>query len=165
MAERGIGLVFGGSELGMMGAVAKGVLDAGGEVIGVIPGALARREVAYQNLPDLRVVGTMHERKALMEELSDAFVALPGGLGTLDELFEILTWAQLGIHTKPCGILNVDGFFDPLLQYLDATVGERFIRPEHRDMIQLATGVEEVLDLLSNYEPPTTLKWVDGPLP
>lgn len=128
IAQRGFGLVFGGGRVGLMGALADAALAAGGEVVGVIPDALMRAELAHEGLTDLRVVGSMHERKALMERLSDAFVALPGGFGTLDEFCEILTWSQLGIHSKPCSILNVGGYFDPFLKFVDGAVQAGFIR-------------------------------------
>lgn len=126
MAERNIGLVYGGAAVGLMGAVADAAMAAGGEVIGVIPRSLVEREVAHKGLPDLRIVGSMHERKALMAELSDAFIALPGGIGTLEELFEVWTWTQLGAHAKPCALLNVLGFYDKLLAFLDHVVENRF---------------------------------------
>src|SRR5688500_17792950 len=127
-----IGWVYGGGNVGLIGILAYAALGAGGEVIGIITSGLMRREVGHTGLADLRIVETMHERKALMADLSDGFLALPGGMGTLDELFEILTWAQLGIHTKPCGLLNIAGYFTPLITLLDHMVAERFLRPEHR---------------------------------
>jgi uncharacterized protein (TIGR00730 family) len=135
LAARGIGLVYGGGRVGLMGELAESALRAGGSVIGVIPQTLAAREVAHEGLTELRVVPSMHARKALMAELSDAFVALPGGLGTLEELCEVLTWAQLGIHAKPCGILNVDRYFDPLLALLDHAAREGFVKREHRAIL------------------------------
>jgi len=135
LAAEGIGLVFGGGSVGVMGEVADATMAAGGEVIGVIPEWLVGREVGHQGITELRVVGSMHERKAMMAELSDAFVALPGGLGTLEEICEILTWAQLELHAKPCGILNVAGYFDLFLGFLDHAVGERLLRPRHRALV------------------------------
>jgi hypothetical protein len=135
LARRGLGLVFGGGKVGLMGVIADSMLRAGGEVIGVIPQSLVAREVAHRGITDLRVVDTMHQRKALMNELSDAFIALPGGFGTLDEFFEILTWSQLGIHGKPVGLLNVAGYYDSLLAMLDHAVTERFLRPAHRELV------------------------------
>lgn len=132
LAERGDGLVYGGSSVGLMGAVADAVLDGGGEAIGVIPRSMVDRELAHGRLSELHVVGTMHERKAMMVSLSDAFLALPGGHGTLDELFEALTWSQLGIHAKPIGVWNVDGYWDPLLAALDHMCAEGFVRPSDR---------------------------------
>src|SRR5512142_817811 len=132
LARRGMGLVYGGGGIGLMGAVADAALDAGGEVVGVIPRALQLRELAHANLTALHVVGSMHERKAKMAELSHAFVALPGGMGTLEELAEILTWAQLGLHQKPCGLLDVAGYYQPLVGFFDRAVAEGFLKPEHR---------------------------------
>lgn len=152
LAGRGLDLVYGGARVGLMGAVADAALAAGGEVIGVIPQSLVALEVAHEGLADLRVVDGMHERKARMAELADAFVALPGGLGTFEEFFEILTWAQLGLHPKPCGLLNVAGFFDPLLALVEHAVAERFVRPEHRHLIVDAADPENLLDRLSAYK-------------
>jgi hypothetical protein len=135
LASRGIRVVYGGAQVGTMGALADAVLDAGGEITGVIPEHLVSAEVAHPRLADLRVVGSMHERKALMAELSDAFIALPGGLGTLEEFAEIVTWAQLGLHSKPTGLLNLLGYYDDLLRFLDHASAERFLRPDHREMI------------------------------
>ncbi len=135
LARAGLGLVFGGGRVGLMGKVADAALAAGGEVIGVIPQALVAKELAHRGVTDLRVVGSMHERKALMAELSDAFIALPGGYGTLDEFCEILTWVQLGLQRKPCGVLNVEGYYDELLRFLDHAVEEQFIHPAHREML------------------------------
>src|SRR4051812_36123772 len=145
MAARGLGLVFGGGHVGLMGVVADAVLRRGGEVVGVIPQALADKELAHRGLTELRVVSTMHQRKALMADLADGFAALPGGFGTADELFEILTWAQLGLHARPVGLLNVAGFFDPLLAWLDRTVSEGFLRPEHRGLLAEAGEAAEFL--------------------
>jgi uncharacterized protein (TIGR00730 family) len=160
LARRGIGLVYGGASIGLMGAAADAALEAGGEVIGVIPRALAEREVAHTGLADLRVVGSMHERKALMAELSDAFIALPGGAGTLEELFEVWTWAQLGSHAKPCALLNVGGFYDRLLGFLDHVVDEAFLKPAHRDMLLVADEPETLLGLMAEYRAPTETKWI-----
>lgn len=160
IAERGWRVVYGGGRVGLMGVLADAALAAGGEVIGVIPEALLRKEVGHQGLTDLRVVQTMHQRKALMSELSDGVVALPGGLGTLEELFEILTWAQLGIHARPCGMLNAGGYYDDLLTFLDQTVSEGFVRGEHRDMILAAGEAAALLDLMAGYTPRYTAKWM-----
>ncbi len=162
LAERGLGLVYGGARVGLMGAVADAALAAGGAVTGVMPRALVEREVAHAALPDLRIVDTMHERKALMAELSDAFVALPGGLGTFEELFEAWTWAQLGLHRKPVALLDVAGFYGPLAAFLDAAVGERFVRPEHRGMLLVDDDPGALLGRLAAYEPPAVAKWI-GP--
>ena len=161
LAARNIGLVYGGARVGLMGAVADAVLAAAGKVTGVIPGALAEKEVAHTGLTDLRVVSSMHERKALMSELADGFVALPGGWGTLDELFEILTWAQLGIHRKPCGLLNVSGYFDGLLSFLEHSYAEGFVRREYQSMITVADSPGGLLDKLAAYRPPLVEKWID----
>jgi uncharacterized protein (TIGR00730 family) len=148
LAQRGIGLVFGAGHIGLMGVLADACLGAGGEVIGVIPQELVDRELAHGRLTELHVVDTMHQRKALMADLSDAFVALPGGYGTLDELFEILTWAQLGLHEKPVGLWNVAGFFDPLLMWIAQAVREGFISERNHALLRVAASVEEVLALL-----------------
>jgi len=161
LAARGIELVYGGAQVGLMGGVADAVLAGGGRVTGVIPNALVEKEVAHRGLTDLRVVTSMHERKALMADLSDAFVALPGGWGTLDEMFEILTWAQLGLHRKPCGLLNVQGYFDRLLAFLDHTVEQGFVRREHQSMISVSDSPGTLLDALVAYEPPHVEKWID----
>lgn len=161
LAERSIGLVYGGASVGLMGAVADAVLRAGGEVVGVMPRSLLEREVAHRQLRDLRVVGSMHERKALMAELADAFLALPGGLGTLEEFFEVWTWAQLGEHTKPLGMLNVAGYYDPLLAFFDHLVSERFVRPEHRAMVLLEEDAGALLSGFASYRPPVVSKWID----
>jgi uncharacterized protein (TIGR00730 family) len=149
LAARGIGLVYGGGRIGLMGIVADAVLAEGGSVTGVIPRALVSKEVAHLDLKDLRVVGSMHERKALMAELSDAFIALPGGFGTLEEMFEVLTWAQLRFHQKPCGLLNVEGFYDGLLSFLDHAVSEDFIRARLRASVLVETDPFRLLDLLA----------------
>jgi len=162
LAEREIDLVYGGGSVGLMGILADEMLRLQRQVIGVIPRALAAREVANLALADLRVVGTMHERKSLMAELSDAFIALPGGFGTFEELFEIITWAQLGIHQKPIGLLNVNGYFDPLLLMISRAVEEEFIRPQYSRLIVIANEIRELLDLLDRFEPMEGLtKWVD----
>lgn len=135
LARAGIGIVYGGGKVGLMGVLADAALSEGGRVVGVIPRMLVDREIAHQGLTELRIVGSMHERKALMADLSDGFIAMPGGFGTLDELCEILTWTQLGLQHKPIGMLNVDGFFDPLLAAFDHAVAEQFVKPKHRDMI------------------------------
>jgi uncharacterized protein (TIGR00730 family) len=154
LTSRDIGLVYGGGRVGVMGAIADAVLEAGGQVIGVIPQGLVDKEVALTELPDLRVVSSMHERKALMVELSDGFVALPGGLGTFEEFLEVLTWAQLRIHPKPCGLLNVCGYFAKLVGFLDHAVGEQFIEREHRSMLLIDENPESLLAKFEAYQPP-----------
>ena len=161
LAERGIRLVYGGSHLGLMGTVADAVLAAGGAVTGVIPRMLVEKEAAHRQLADLRVVGSMHERKALMAELADGFIAMPGGFGTLEEFCEMLTWAQLGVHRKPCGLLNVEGFYDPLLALLDHAVRERFLKPVNRDLLLAETVPETLLDRMARVPPPLVDKWLD----
>jgi uncharacterized protein (TIGR00730 family) len=162
LTRRGIGLVYGGARAGLMGTLADAVLEAGGEVTGVIPKALLEREIAHLGLTDLRTVDSMHERKALMADLSDGFLALPGGLGTFEELFEIVTWAQLGMHRKACGLLNVRGFYDGLAAFLDHAVAERFLRPEHRDLLLVETSAGAMLERLLSFEPPPGVaKWID----
>jgi uncharacterized protein (TIGR00730 family) len=150
LARRGLGLVFGAGHVGLMGVLADAVLAGGGEAIGVIPRSLVDRELAHGRLTDLRVVGTMHERKALMAELSAGFVALPGGYGTLDELFEIVTWAQLGLHHKPVALLNVGGFFDPLLAWIDRAVADDFVQPKYHCLLLVGDDVETLLDRMES---------------
>lgn len=148
LAARGRGLVYGGGHIGLMGVIADAVLQAGGSVIGVIPRSMVERELAHERLTELHVVETMHQRKALMAERADGFAALPGGFGTADELFEILTWRQLRLHDKPIGLLNVAGFFDPLLAWMDRTVEDGFLRAEHRALIHVEDQPDRILDLL-----------------
>jgi uncharacterized protein (TIGR00730 family) len=154
LARRGVGLVYGGGRIGLMGILADAVLAQGGRVTGVIPRALVSKEVAHLELKDLRIVGSMHERKSLMAELADAFIALPGGFGTLEEMFEVLTWAQLRFHQKPCGLLNVEGFYDPLLSFLDHATAEDFIRARLRASVLVETDPARLLDLLAQPNPP-----------
>lgn len=161
LAERKIGVVYGGASIGLMGAVADGALSAGGEVIGVIPRRLVEAEIAHAGLSDLRVVETMHERKALMAELADAVIALPGGTGTLDELFELFTWSQLGLYRKPIGLLDVAGYWQPLLALLDHAVDERFLRAEHRATLLVEGDVAALLDRLASYRHRAHDKWLD----
>lgn len=149
LAARGIGLVYGGSQIGVMGAAANAALEAGGEVIGIIPHGLADKEVAHHGLTELRVVETMHERKAMMADISDAFVALPGGFGTFDELFEIITWAQIGLHAKPIGVLDVEGYFQPLRALMASVVKEGFASPEHTELIAFDDDPERLVDVIS----------------
>ncbi len=158
LAQRQITLIYGGARVGTMGEIADSALAAGGHVIGIIPQALAEK-VAHPGLTDLRVVPSMHERKALMAELADGFIALPGGLGTLEEFFEVLTWAQLGMHHKPCGLLNVGGYYGPLMDFLDHAVAQRFIKAEHRAMALIDEHPADLLDQFNAYHPPTVDKW------
>jgi uncharacterized protein (TIGR00730 family) len=161
LAERQIALVYGGANVGIMGAIAETMLDSGANVIGVMPRLLVEKEVAHSGLSDLHIVETMHERKHLMAELSDAFIALPGGLGTLEEFFEAVTWAQLGMHKKPCGLLNVCGYFDNLIRFLTTAVSECFLREEHREMILIHESPEELIRQFETYEPPNVKKWME----
>jgi len=161
LALAGIGLVYGGASVGLMGQVADAALAAGGAVTGVMPRALAEKEIAHAGLTDLHVVGSMHQRKALMAELSDGFVALPGGIGTFEELFEVWTWAQLGHHQKPCAVLNVDGFYDQLIGFLDSVVERRFMRAEHRAMLIEATEPAALIAALRGYTAPGVVKWIE----
>ena len=156
-----IAIVYGGSRVGLMGALADAALDAGGEVIGVIPRSLVDKDVAHTRLSDLRVAGSMHERKALMADLSDAFIALPGGYGTFEEFCEALTWTQLGLQRKPCGILNVEGYYDPLLALFDRAVAERFLKPVHRRMVVSDSDPESLIVRLLGQETPLADKWID----
>ena len=160
LARRGIGLVYGGGNVGLMGIVADAALAGRGEVIGVIPAALADREVAHAGVTDLRVVDSMHTRKALMAELSDAFIAMPGGVGTFEEFFEAVTWTQLGVHRKPCGLLNVGGFYTPLAAFIDQAVTEGFIKPIHRAMIVVDDDPERLLNALATVKLPDVPKWI-----
>jgi hypothetical protein len=161
LLEKGITLVYGGANVGLMAVLADTMLAGGGKVIGVMPKSLVEREVAHGGLTEMHIVEGMQERKALMADLSDAFLALPGAFGTLDELFEVLTWNQLGIVNKPVGLLNISGFFSPLLQMLDHAVAEKFLRPEHRDMLQAADDIAELFGMLERYEPVTAEKWIE----
>ena len=162
LAERDITLVYGGGHVGIMGVIADSALGAGGEAIGVMPRSLVDREIGHTGLTKLHVVSSMHERKALMSELSEGFVALPGGNGTLEEFFEVLTWAQLGEHGKPCGLLNVAGYYDPLLAVFDRMVDRSFLKEEHRGLVLVEEDPSDLLERFDNYEPPRTIKWV-GP--
>ena len=160
LAQRGIGVVYGGAHRGLMGILADTALAAGGEVIGVIPQALVDREIAHTGLSELRVVASMHERKALMAELSDGFVALPGGAGTLEELIEVYTWSQLGLHRKPMGVLNVNGYYDGLAALLDHAVEQGFLRPEHRAAMHAEATPEALLGRFEGWRPATLGKWL-----
>ena len=161
IAETDRVLVYGGAKVGLMGALADSVLAAGGKVIGVVPRALVEKKVAHDSLTELHVVSSMHERKEMMAELADAFIAMPGGLGTLEEFFEMWTWAQLGLHQKPLGLLGAKDFFAPLLQFLDVLVSQRFLRPEHRQMAFLEQDPVLLLQLLERYKVTSVPKWID----
>jgi uncharacterized protein (TIGR00730 family) len=157
-----IGLVYGGGKVGLMGRLADAVLAEGGEAIGVMPEALVAKEIGHPGLSDLRVVGSMHERKALMADLSDAFVALPGGLGTVEELFEVYTWSQLGLHLKPCALLDVDGYYEGIATFLSHAVDERFLREDHRAMLIVERDAKTLIERLRQFEPAAVVpKWID----
>ena len=160
LLRRHLGLVYGGGCVGLMGTIADAVLNGGGEVIGIIPEALVERELAHRDVAQLIVVRSMHERKAKMAELSDAFIAMPGGYGTFEEFCEIITWAHLGLHHKPCGILNVDGYYDSLLMLFDRAVEEGFLKPANRRLVIEQTNPDRLLDLLATSTPPQTEKWI-----
>jgi uncharacterized protein (TIGR00730 family) len=160
LAASGIDLVYGGAAVGLMGAVADAAIVRGGHVIGVMPQALVDKEIAHRGLSDLRVVGSMHERKALMAELADGFIALPGGLGTFEELFEVWTWAQLGYHRKPCALLNAGGFYDKLTDFLDDVVERGFVKPIHRAMLIVENEPAALIEAMRAYEPPQVDKWI-----
>lgn len=162
LAVRGIGLVYGGAGIGVMGAIADAVLEKGGEVFGVIPSALATREVAHGGLTELFVVNSMHERKAKMAEMSDGFVALPGGWGTIEEIFEMLTWGQLGLHKKPCGLLNTSSYYDHLFIFLEHAISQHFVKAEFRPMIIMDQSAAALLDRFQDYRAPQVKKWI-GP--
>jgi uncharacterized protein (TIGR00730 family) len=163
LAREGIELVYGGGSVGLMGAVADAVLQSGGHVIGVIPRFLATRELLHERISDLRLTETMHERKALMSTLSDAFIALPGGLGTFEELFEVLTWAQLGLHSKPTGLLNIAGYFDPLIAMVDRAIEQGFCREEHRQLFVVEDQTERLLQKIREHTMPAVKKWIPSP--
>jgi uncharacterized protein (TIGR00730 family) len=167
IAKRNICLVYGGARVGLMGEIASTVIRANGEVIGIIPKDLVDKELAHNGLSDLRIVESMHERKSLMTELSDGFIALPGGFGTIEEIFEVITWAQLSFHDKPCGFLNINGYYDHLIKFLDHSLEENFIVPEHRAMILIDDDPESLLDKFAKYEPPIIdkAKWILGMMP
>ena len=161
LVRQNIGLVYGGGDVGLMGIIADTVMSEGGEVTGVIPEFLAQREVAHKELSELRIVSSMHERKALMSELSDGFIALPGGIGTFEELIEVLTWQQLGVQAKPCAVLNTSNYFGHMLKQLDHAVTEEFLKPVHRDLLLVASSPADLLTLLTNYDHSHTDKWID----
>jgi uncharacterized protein (TIGR00730 family) len=160
LTQRGLGLVYGGAGVGLMGILADTVLEHGGRVIGVIPAALATKELAHHNLTEQHIVASMHERKTLMMERADGFVALPGGAGTLEEIFEAWTWTQLDLHAKPCGLLNIASYFDKLVEFLDHTVAEAFIRPQYRATLAVESDSTKLLERFADYTPPTVSKWL-----
>lgn len=161
LVDRRIGLVYGGGNVGLMGVIADAVLEKGGEVIGVIPEALVNRELAHRAVNEMIIVNSMHERKAKMAALSDGFIAMPGGYGTFEEFCEIITWAQLGLHRKPCAILNVEGYYDPLLALFDHAVAEGFVHQSNRQLVIQDEDPRRLLDLLERYEPPPMEKWIE----
>lgn len=160
LAQQKIGLVYGGAKIGLMGAVADGALSSGGEVIGVLPHFLGSKEIAHDDLDELIMVESMHERKTKMHELSDGFIALPGGFGTMEELFEILTWAQLGLHKKPIGILNINGFYNELIGLIHTMVRKKFLKEINRDMLLIDTTIEGLISQMKNYMAPEVGKWI-----
>lgn len=162
LVERDLGLVYGGASIGLMGLIADTVLQLGGRAVGVIPQALARKEVVHRHLTELHVTRSMHERKTLMADLSDGFIAMPGGIGTFEEIFEIWTWAQLGIHAKPCGLLNVAGYYDALNTFLDHAAAEQFLKPPHRSLLIVEQAPQALLDRFASYQPPSVRKWLDA---
>ena len=160
LVDRGLGLVYGGARVGIMGVVADAVLKRGGSAVGVMPESLVRKEVAHQGLTELHITRSMHERKTMMADLADGFIALPGGIGTLEEIFEAWTWAQLGFHAKPCGLLNAAGYYDELTAFLDHTVAEQFVRDGHRAMLMVESDPARLLDRFATYSPPDQQKWI-----
>jgi len=161
LVRRGLRLVYGGGRVGLMGTLADAALTAGGKVIGVIPEALVSKELAHTGLSDLRIVGSMHERKALMADLSDGFITMPGGFGTLEEFLEVLSWAQLSIHTKPCGLLDIENYYGPLIELFDRAVAEGFVLPGHRALVLTEPDPDLLLDMMERYTPPITRKWIE----
>lgn len=161
LVEREIGLIYGGSQVGLMGRLADSVIDAGGDVVGIIPKPLAHREVPHRGLTELVITESMHERKSEMARRADGFIAAPGGLGTLEEFFEVLTWGQLGMHRKPCGVLNINRYFDPLAALLDHAAKEGFIQTVHRGMILAETDPDALLDRMADYQPPRVPRWIE----
>ena len=160
LAERGIEIVYGAGNVGIMGVLADAMLEAGGRIIGVIPGALMDLELGHSGLTEMHVVESMHDRKAMMEELSDGFIALPGGFGTFEEILEVTTWAQLGMHEKPCALLNVEGYYDNLIAMLDRAVADEFLKPIFRSMIMVDNDPVKILERFDSYEPPHVRKWI-----
>lgn len=165
LARRGITTVYGGSNMGLMGILAESALSAGGKVVGVIPDSLVQKEVAHNGLSELHVVDSMHERKARMADLSDGFIAMPGGIGTMEEFFEVFTWGQLGFHQKPCGLLDIGGYYSRLLSFLDQAVDEGFLKRPHKEMVVTGSTPTEILDAFSGYAPPSVSKWTEKDSP
>jgi uncharacterized protein (TIGR00730 family) len=161
MVERKIRLIYGGGSLGLMGTIANTVMENGGEVVGIIPSFLDKMEVGHPNLTEIHVVESMHERKALMEQMCDSVITLPGGYGSMDELFEILSWSQLGLHNKPVGLLNINGFYDPLVAQLDLMVREGFLKQPNREIIQVSDSIAEIFELMDAFVPQKTMKWLE----
>ncbi|AMN52975.1 LOG family protein [Labrenzia sp. CP4] len=161
IAEQGYTLVYGGAKVGLMGTVADAALEAGGKVIGVLPRSLQDKEIGHEGLSELHLVDSMHERKAMMADLSDAFIALPGGVGTLEEIFEVWTWGQLGYHKKPCGFLNAEGYYDHLIAFLDHQTEQGFTKQVMRDMAQIASSPLDMIRQFENYTPPSAPKWIN----
>ena len=162
LSGRNIKLVYGGGSIGLMGAISEAVLQQGGQVIGIIPKFLAEKELAQTNVTQLHIVDSMHERKALMAELSDGFIALPGGIGTLEELFEVYTWGQLGLHIKPCGLLNINGYYNHLISFLHHMVGEQFLKPINLDMLLIDQTSEGLIEKMAVYQSPKVNKWIES---
>ncbi|WP_426276523.1 TIGR00730 family Rossman fold protein [Chryseobacterium sp. S-02] len=160
LAKQNIQLIYGGADVGLMGAVADGALNSGGKVVGVLPQFLQAKEIAHKQLTELILVETMHERKTKMNDLCDGVIVLPGGYGTLEEFFEMITWAQLGLHQKPIGVLNIDGFYDDLIQLIQTMVDKGFLRPINRDMLLISDTIDELLEMMKNYKAPTIGKWI-----
>ena len=161
LTDQGIGLVYGGASVGIMGVIADSVLEAGGEVIGVIPQSIADKEIAHTGLTELKVVPNMHERKAMMAEYADGFIALPGGLGTMEELFEVWTWSQLGFHQKPCGLMSVAGYYDHLTAFIDHAVDQEYVKAVHKDALLVATEPADLIEKMANYQAAPGSKWID----
>lgn len=162
LGERGIGVVYGGGKIGLMGALADAALGSGGEVVGVIPGHLMAREIGHKGLTKMHVVGSMHERKAMMADLSEGFIALPGGFGTFEEFCEVLTWSQLGLHKKPCGLLNVEGYYSPMLEMFDHAVMEGFVREENRGIVLAHSDIGSLVAMMERWVPMNVEKWLDA---
>ncbi len=161
LAKNNIGLVFGGGRVGLMGRIADTVMENGGRVTGIIPRDLAEKEVAHENLTELHIVGSMHQRKAMMAKLSDGFIAMPGGFGTFEEICEVITWTQLGFQDKPCGILNMNGYYDPMIRLFDKAVSEGFIREMHRELVIVGEEIESLVEAMRQFKPMNLEKWID----